>query len=149
MTPIEAVAKAIAIANWHNDPERPFTDAVWERELRWWRDPDNQIIKESFFADRCFRQARAALLALAEAELPLDSIAAGIHAPITDDENLKVSVGCMMENASDDPGLYVACGLSEPSENPIVRQGDEFDFKAHVLLMGFRAMCRAIAEDRP
>lgn len=77
MTPIEAVAKAIAIANWHNDPERPFTDAVWERELRWWRDPDNQIIKESFFADRCFRQARGAILALAEAELPASVTFAG------------------------------------------------------------------------
>jgi hypothetical protein len=70
MTPIEAMAKAIGKASWHNDPERPFTDEVWEREVRWWRDPDNKIIRETFFADKCFRQARAALLALAEVELP-------------------------------------------------------------------------------
>lgn len=65
---LEAVAKAICKVSGGFD--RPWDDALWDRMLKEWRDPDNKMIREALYADRCLRLARAALGALAEAELP-------------------------------------------------------------------------------
>lgn len=76
MTPIDVLAKVVGKELHHNEPDRPFTDEAWERELRWWRKAKEEAaegmidISYTMYADKCYRIARAVLLALAECELP-------------------------------------------------------------------------------
>jgi len=75
MSPIEVMAKAIAKEDWgHDRAGGPWGDELWERQLRGYRELEASdepfFIKESHYLHGIFRKARAALLALAEAELP-------------------------------------------------------------------------------
>lgn len=64
---LEAVAKAICKID--RSPDFPWSDEVWERMLGNWRDSE-PFIRDMLHVDRCLRMARAALDALAKAELP-------------------------------------------------------------------------------
>lgn len=61
--PFWAAAKAVAKELWHNDPDRPFTDEAWERELcllgKCGSEPDS--VRDNLYASKCFRIAAAAL----------------------------------------------------------------------------------------
>lgn len=75
MTPIDVLAKVVGKELHHNEPDRPFTDEIWERELRWWRKAKEEAaesiidISYTMYADKCYRIASATLIALAECEL--------------------------------------------------------------------------------
>jgi hypothetical protein len=63
--PFWAAAKAVGKELWHTDPDRPFTDEAWERELhlldKYRDEPD--FIRHNLYASRCFRIAAATLKA--------------------------------------------------------------------------------------
>lgn len=81
MTPLEAMAKAVAKELWHHDEDRPFTDEAWEREMKWLYQARNEpdFIKGNLYASKCFRIARASLIALSEAGIGINHIASGAH----------------------------------------------------------------------
>lgn len=61
---IWAAAKAVAKELWHTEePDRPFTDDAWERELqlldRYRDEPD--FVRHATYASKCFRIAAAVL----------------------------------------------------------------------------------------
>lgn len=78
MTPLEMLAKEIGRSLWSGDPERAFTDEAWERGLKWWREAP-EIVRDQWFAHKCFRVARASLAALEQ--IDMSDIAAGITGP--------------------------------------------------------------------
>jgi hypothetical protein len=91
MTPIEAMAKAIASEDWgHGRAGGPWSEELWERLLAGYRqmERENPDIIEAHYLWRVFRQARAALLALAEVELPAAAIMEGMEAY---EDHLRVS----------------------------------------------------------
>jgi hypothetical protein len=82
MSPIEVMAKAIAKEDWgHGRAGGPWSDELWERQLRGYRELEASnepfFIKESHYLHGIFRKARAALLALAEVEIPADALNQG------------------------------------------------------------------------
>lgn len=88
---LEAVAKEIMRGQWHGDPERPFSDEAWERELKWHRNaPDC-----NWLAGRCLKTARAALLALAECALPEAVKYAGARSYWDSEEVEEIDVSCI------------------------------------------------------
>lgn len=75
MNPLEIVAKAIAKEDWgHGRAGGPWSDELWDRLLKGYCDllasDEPDFIKWTHYLDGIFRKARAALMALAECELP-------------------------------------------------------------------------------
>lgn len=75
MSPLERMAKAIASEDWGaNRAGGPWTDAMWDSLIKAYREiqasDEPSFIKEMHYLHKIFAMARAALLSLAEGELP-------------------------------------------------------------------------------